>query len=174
MRWLIEVLNEIHRALALWQWLKQQTLWRQGKTWMGLWLTAEKLRWVSEHVAVYSKWNGSFKILHDACSMIIFFIQVNNATARPKRGHLSGQPNRGSYHGTACCSKDIPVLEHDFPCMLHEKHYLCSKLSTLVAWRMRSVKNFTGLVMYNMTCRVRGTRTVVSWAKSCETIWKNM
>jgi hypothetical protein len=49
-------------------------------------------------------------VVHVACSMIIFFTQVNNATPRPKRGPMSAQSNRGSFHGTACCSKDVPSL----------------------------------------------------------------
>ena len=58
--------------------------------------------------------------VHVACSIIIFFMQVNNATPRPKRGPMSAQSNRGSFHGTACCFKDVPQLHvEDHSCMLH-------------------------------------------------------
>ena len=57
--------------------------------------------------------------VHVACSMIIFFIQVNNATPRPKRGPMSAQTNRGAFHGTVHAD-DVPCLHvEDFSCMLH-------------------------------------------------------
>ena len=76
-------------------------------------------------------WTFTVNAVHVACSIIIFFTQVNNATPRPKRGPMSAQSNRGSFHGTACRSKDVPSLHvPDLACCM-----LCA-YSNVVAWML--------------------------------------
>lgn len=87
------------------------------------------MNWIMVCFEVYIFSNKSSKVmktwglyawLHVACSTIILFMQVNNATPRPKHGPMVGQSNRGNFHGTACCSKDETLLHvAEVSCMLH-------------------------------------------------------